>query len=213
MQKLSNCILAWTLPEFAFLVGLLAMTAYAAVSDGRTFRIPNSAVLAVVGLFLARYGLLSTPVDFKAHLIIAGISFVVLFIFYISGLFGAGDAKLITALMLWAGPEAGLQFIFTLAIAGGAFAACLLLLGAALRTQAQVIAYIPSSRLVRWAERGVCPYGIPIFIAVLWVAPQFISALDCQSSQPLTPAFTFQFASKAKLFWTYGLAGSFSAAS
>ena len=54
-------------------------------------------------LFLARYALITPPISLSAHLAVAGASFVILFAFYLLGWFGAGDAKLITALMLWAG--------------------------------------------------------------------------------------------------------------
>lgn len=159
------------------MAAFLGMTAYAAVSDIRGFRIPNAISLALTGLFLAWYILLTPPVSLAAHLAAAAACFAVFFAFYLLGWFGAGDAKLITAIMLWAGPEAGPQFIFLMAIAGGLFAALLLLLGKALMANVQHATSAPSWQ--RWARRGICPYGVPIFTAALLVSPAIFNAWAC----------------------------------
>jgi prepilin peptidase CpaA len=198
VRQLWTCGSPWTVPEIAFLVALLGLVGYAALSDIRRFRIPNAVSIALVCLFVVRYALTGQPTSIIPHLAIAGASLAILFALYLLGWFGAGDAKLISAIMLWAGPEAGMQFILLLALAGGFFATLLLLVAGALRIRTRLAANWPPHRLFRWAERGVCPYGIPIFAAVLVVSPLFFNGAVCKS-QPL-PALSFQFESKARLF-------------
>ncbi len=167
------------MPRILFLGVFLGLTAYAAISDVRGFRIPNAVSLALLGLFLPWAAIVSPDIGFKAHLLIAVLSFAILFMFYAAGYLGAGDVKLITAIMLWAGPEAGLQFILALSIAGAIFAAFLLALGKALRAHARLATFIPSTRVIRWAERGVCPYGIPIFTAAIFIFPLLLGKAPC----------------------------------
>jgi prepilin peptidase CpaA len=169
----------WNLAGLATLAAFAGLTGYAAISDVRGFRIPNMVSVALILLFLARYLLVHPPVSLKAHLAVAVLSFVILFLFYLPGWFGAGDAKLITAAMLWAGPEAGVPFILVMVLSGGVFAAFLLALGKALRARPQLAGYVPSSRVRRWAERGICPYGLPIFAAALSVLPLLFNTWAC----------------------------------
>ena len=166
-----NCGFSWISADLAFLVPFLGLTSYAAVTDILGFRIPNAVSVALVLLFIARYLLVMPPIGLLAHLAVAGSTFVILFAFYLLGWFGAGDAKLITALMLWAGPEAAPTFIVAMALSGGVFAGLLLLLGKAVQAHPRLAGYVPSSRVLRWAQRGVCPYGVPIFAAALFVTP------------------------------------------
>ena len=146
MSFISNCALSRALPEFAFLAAFLGFVAYAAFSDVRGFRIPNVISLALILLFFLRLVFVSPGIDLRAHLLVATAAFLILFLFYMFGWFGAGDAKLITAIMLWAGPGAGLQFLAALSIAGAIFALLLLTLGKALRAYAPLSAYVPLPR-------------------------------------------------------------------
>lgn len=169
-----HCTIPPSSPAFLFMAAFVGLTAYAAVSDIRGFRIPNAVSLALTGLFPAWYILLTPPVSLAAHLAAAGACFAVFFAFYLLGWFGAGDVKLITAIMLWAGPEAGPQFVFIMAIAGGLFAAFLLLLGNAIRAKVHHAASAPP-----WARRGIYPYGVPIFTAALLASPSIFNAGAC----------------------------------
>ncbi len=161
---------------------ILGLIASAAIQDIRGFRIPNFVSVALVALFFARIGLFQSELSLKAHVLVAAVTLLVLFGFYVLGWFGAGDAKLVTAIMLWAGPEAGQQFIVALAFSGGAFAALLLILRHAVRTKPTVGDYVPSTRVLRWAQRGVCPYGLPILLAAIMVWPHLIDIAACPPS-------------------------------
>jgi prepilin peptidase CpaA len=171
-----SCGFSSTFGDLAFLAAFVALTGYAALTDIRGFRIPNAVSVALIMLFLARYALIMPPISLNAHLAVAGATFVILFAFYIFGWFGAGDAKLITALMLWAGPEAAPSFAVAMALSGGLFALLLIILGKAVQARPRLAGYVPSSRVLRWAERGVCPYGVPIFAAALFAAPLILGA-------------------------------------
>lgn len=174
-----NCGFYANLGDLALLAAFLSLTAYAALTDIRGFRIPNAISLALVLLFFARYAVLAQPASLKAHLAVAGASFVILFGFYLLGWFGAGDAKLITVLMLWTGPEAAPSFMVALALSGGIFAVLLLFLGKAVQAYPRLAVWAPSSRVLKWAQRGVLPYGLPIFAAALFVAP-LIFGVGCK---------------------------------
>ena len=86
------------------------------ISDLRSRRIPNAIPLALLGLF-AGYAFAGAagPVEFLwKNLVIAALLLGVGFVFYLSGRFGAGDAKLIAVAGLWAGPADLSIFLFGL---------------------------------------------------------------------------------------------------
>ncbi len=174
MENLLNCGFTHALPDILFLAAFLGLVLYAAISDARGFRIPNAVSLALIALFFLRLLFVSPQAGLKAHLLTAAIAFSILFAIYLAGLAGGGDAKLITAVLLWTGPITGLQFIVAMALAGGVFAGSLWILGRLLRARAGLAAYVPSRRLKRWARHGICPYGLPIFAGVLLVLPQLL---------------------------------------
>ncbi len=180
MKSLLSCGFAQALPDMLFLAAFLGLVVYAAVSDARSFRIPNAVSVSLIALFFVRL-LFSVPqAGLTAHLLTAAVAFAIFFAFYLLGWFGAGDTKLITAILLWAGPISGLQFIVALAIAGGVFAGLLLALAKLLQAYSGLAAYVPSERVRRWAQHGICPYGLPILAATLLVLPQLIVDSACR---------------------------------
>jgi prepilin peptidase CpaA len=179
VKSLLTCGFAHAFPDAFFFAGFLGLLVYAAVSDARAFRIPNAVSLALTGLFFVRLFFVAPQAGLLAHLLTAGAAFVILFGLYLMGGFGAGDTKLITAILLWAGPVAGLQFAVVLALAGGLFAGLLLGLGKLLKAFPELAAYVPSRRLCRWARHGICPYGLPIFAAAVLVVPQVFAGSPC----------------------------------
>src|SRR5579871_5443169 len=74
----------------------------AGVSDVRQRRIPNSAVLAVAGLFALWYPV-EPSISLLSCLLAALIVFICGFALYGFGIVGAGDSKLATAVALFAG--------------------------------------------------------------------------------------------------------------
>jgi prepilin peptidase CpaA len=162
--------------DLVFFGAFLGLSGYAALTDIRGFRIPNTVSMALILAFLARYLVFTQPIGLSAHLAVAAATFVILFAFYLLGWLGAGDAKLITALMLWAGPDAAPSFIIAMAVSGGIFAFLLLTLGKAVQAYPRLACFVPSTRVLRWAKTGVCPYGVPIFAAALFAAPLIFGA-------------------------------------
>lgn len=101
----------------AILAGLLV---WAAWQDLTRLRIPNAASLAIAALFPAF--VISAPAAFPwlLALVVGAGALAIGVIAFNCGWIGGGDAKLLAATALWAGPERLLDFLFITAIAGGA---------------------------------------------------------------------------------------------
>lgn len=130
-----------------------AILVFVLVEDLRRFRVRNGAVVALSLCFPAdcllhgRLGLL------VPHLLLAGAGLMLLAGSFFLGLVGGGDAKLLTAAMLWVGPEGSVVFAFALLIAVLSYAA-----GA-------WAGWLPSKRV---KGRLVLPLGPSIALA--WIA-------------------------------------------
>jgi Flp pilus assembly protein protease CpaA len=112
----------------ACLVGFASLLVAAAVSDVRERRIPNLCSLTIVLLYPAYVLTASAPVDWTRGLIVAAVVLAIGFCLSALRLFGAGDAKLMTASSLWAGVALIFPFLMITALAGGVFAALFWLL-------------------------------------------------------------------------------------
>ncbi|WP_088345373.1 MULTISPECIES: prepilin peptidase [Rhodomicrobium] len=156
--------------QFLFAATFVVSVMFAMVSDFSRLRIPNSVSIVLVAAFAA-YALLGGVAHIWLHLMLAGGVFALLFGFFALGWLGAGDVKFLSALMLWAGPGQGVSFIVLFAVFGGALAMSLLALRRALPYY-PILSELPVlSKFSRWARNGLCPYGIPIGLAALCVAP------------------------------------------
>jgi prepilin peptidase CpaA len=144
---------------------------YAMITDYRWLHIPNLISIVLAAAFFP-FALLAGPaIPLLAHLGIAAAIFVLLFIFFALGWIGGGDVKLAGAIMLWAGPAQGAMFVVLFALLGGALALVLMSLRYAL-VQYPGIETVPVlGKFSDWARRGLCPYGLPIGVAALCVAP------------------------------------------
>ena len=140
--------------------------AASAVYDLRSRRIPNAIPLALAGLF-AGYALLggAGPArDLGMSLAIGAVLLLVGFILYLSGRFGAGDAKLMAIAGMWAGP--GELSFFLFGLGGCAFALSLFALlpferARRLRTNLPfAVAIAPPAAAIMMAR--ACPPGLPI---------------------------------------------------
>lgn len=145
----------------AILAGLLA---WAAWQDLTRLRIPNAASLAIAALFPAFAYSAPTAFPWMMALVIGAGMLALGVIAFNTGWIGGGDAKLLAATALWAGPERLLDFLFVTAIAGGALG---------------VLALV-SARLVGVSigalGDGKLPYGVAIAaggIAAIAVFPAF----------------------------------------
>jgi prepilin peptidase CpaA len=139
------------------------LLAAAAVTDVWKFKIPNWVSAALLVLFVPTALLLPLEVDWLSH-VGAGLSVLAVgVVLFVRGWLGAGDVKLMTAVSLWAGFAYLAQFVFIVALAGGALALLLLVLR-------MLIARLPA---VRAASGGLVlprvlvvgervPYGVAI---------------------------------------------------
>lgn len=143
---------------------------FAAFSDLLTMRIANWLVLLVVAAYavLAFYVHLSWN-DIGMAAAAAAIVLAISFAFFAFGWIGGGDAKLVSATMLWVGFGLMLQYLIYAALLGGGLTLIIL----ALRRYPLP----PQLARYKWLERlhdsktGV-PYGITLAIAALLVYPQ-----------------------------------------
>lgn len=140
------------------------------ISDFSKLRIPNSVSIVLILAFIA-YALLGGAQSVWPHLMIAGAVFAILFFSYAMGWLGAGDVKFLTSLMLWAGPSQGVLFFVLFAIFGGVFATFLWALRRVLPAYPALAEWPVTSKFSRWARNGLCPYGIPMGLAALCIAP------------------------------------------
>lgn len=140
------------LPIFALLIVL----GWAAVHDARTFTIPNRIPLSAVGLYGAwlATGTAGHPLS---SLLVAAIVLAGGFVLFSLRFLGGGDAKLMAAVALWAGPALILDFILWTGLAGGTIAGGMLLAGLKRRvtTGSTVVDGVPLR-----AQR--LPYGVAI---------------------------------------------------
>ena len=138
----------------AIATGLSGVLLWAAVSDHRVRRIPNIAVAAVLVLFVAwtalrgGAGLISST---EGALAAFGLTFAL----YAFGVVGAGDAKLFSALALFAGMQHLALLTVTTALAGGVMGAVSL---ASRPTRAMV--------LINMRGKGDFGRGVPYGVAI-----------------------------------------------
>jgi prepilin peptidase CpaA len=151
----------------------VASLCYGFVSDVKSLRIPNVVSLSVAALFFAHYFSAPASGAIAPHLIAAGGAFLFMFAVYAAGFMGAGDVKLIGALMLWAGVRDGPAFLLLMSLTGGLIAFVLLLARKVTLARPSTTRYIPSRRLRVWTRLGIFPYGTAICTAGLILMPAF----------------------------------------
>src|SRR5215475_4391437 len=100
---------------------------YAAWHDVSTMTIPNWVSISLGVIFIpAAFAAGLSPSEIGMHLAFgAAVLLICAGLFYI-GVFGGGDAKVIAAASLWLGLAAVASFVMSMAIAGGALAATLI---------------------------------------------------------------------------------------
>ncbi|MEM6903556.1 MAG: prepilin peptidase [Pseudomonadota bacterium] len=109
-----------TFLEPAFFLIISCAVLAAAWFDISGFRIPNRLVIATLGLFPVAVLTGIIPAGRAlGHLGVAAVSFAVCFFLFTRTWLGAGDGKLISAVMLLLGPSLAMPFVVAMAIAGG----------------------------------------------------------------------------------------------
>jgi prepilin peptidase CpaA len=143
---------------------------YAIVTDIASLRIPNIVSIVLIVAFIP-YMLLGGTQTIWPHFAVAAAVFAVLFLSFTMGWLGAGDVKFASVIALWAGPQHGPAFLVYFALLGGLFAVMLLVLRSAQNTYPIIATYPVLHKLSGWARNKIMPYGVPLGIAALLVAP------------------------------------------
>jgi prepilin peptidase CpaA len=89
-----------TLAEIIPLLPAIAVLAASASSDLRYLRIPNSHVLLMLGIFVVTAPFVLTLPELGTRLLAASIAFGVGFVLFALRMFGGGDVKMLSALLL-----------------------------------------------------------------------------------------------------------------
>jgi prepilin peptidase CpaA len=108
---------------FCFVVLLI----WAALSDIRSFIIPNMLCLAIAGLYPVYVVASAHTPDWPIAVAIAAGVFVLGAVLFAFNLIGGGDIKLLSATLLWAGPEYGVMFLVITVLFGGVLAVAMLI--------------------------------------------------------------------------------------
>lgn len=103
------------------LLGFATLLLVAALTDFRSFTIPNRLCLGILILYPAY--VMSSPVgvDWRSGLVAGVLVFVVTTGMFAFGWLGGGDAKLITAAAVWAGMDQVALMIFVVLLLGGLY--------------------------------------------------------------------------------------------
>ncbi len=161
-------------PTLAIEALYAATLCYGLFSDYKRFIIPNAVSLTVAGLFFLRHWLVAPQDPLAPHLIAGAAAFALFLAPYFLGQMAAGDVKLISALMLWAGARDGLPMLLIMTVIGGVLAALLLIARKSISNWPSVSGFLPA-RVGRWARLGIMPYGLAICIAGLALTPAFFA--------------------------------------
>ena len=142
------------------LICFFALIAFAALSDLRSFRIPNRISLALLALYPLHVLVSPVPVAWFMALAVASLIFVAGFTLFLCGMVGGGDVKLLAAASLWAGSALVLQLLVIMGLAGGALAGVALLVQSVRRYDAGglVGVMVPDSSIAA----PKLPYGVAI---------------------------------------------------
>jgi prepilin peptidase CpaA len=104
------------------LIAAGAVLLAAAAQDFLDYLIPNRLVLALVALYPIYALAAAGSVDWLGGLLVGGAVLAAGLVLFAFRLIGGGDAKLLAATALWAGPALILPFLLLTAVAGGILA-------------------------------------------------------------------------------------------
>lgn len=150
-------------------VGLLG---WAAISDFRTYLIPNSVSLSVAVLYPAHVLASPAPVEWRSAVVVAAAMLAAGFVLFAMRYAGGGDIKLAAAVALWAGPSQILAFVLLTTLAGGALA---LVTGSHLRFfRPWPDGALAPDEASAIKLRTSVPYGIAIAIGGIWLATRIL---------------------------------------
>lgn len=155
-------------PTWLPILALVGLLAWVAVEDVRRFTIRNSVVLGVIAAFalwqitggFAGFTLLGLHIATGLGFLVVGV------LLFATGLFGAGDGKLLAALGLWAGPMLVLPMLLVAALTGAVVAAVYMLIASVRRIPTEGDA----ATLPLMSHR--MPYGVALAAGGLWLTAQ-----------------------------------------
>ena len=149
-------------------IAFAALCLASAYSDFRTMKIPNRYSIAIALLYPAHVVASGGEVEWlRAVAIAAGFLVVGIFIFS-RGWLGAGDVKLMSATVLWAGQEQLPYFLFVMGMTAGAMT-IFLMLRQRLRPTPSPVQLSSNDALGNDAKQQM-PFGLAISTGALYVA-------------------------------------------
>lgn len=148
--------------------GFAALAVASAIHDVRHLTIPNHYSLAITLLFPAYVLTAGAPVDWMGALAISGGLLVLGFLLFVMKVLGAGDAKLIAAVALWAGPDLFLVFLLLTAVTGGTMALALWLRHRLSRAASPGLIFLTD--VEPGFTKQPMPYAVAIAAGALYVA-------------------------------------------
>lgn len=155
-----------TIMIFAGLLG------WAAVSDYRTYLIPNSVSLSIAALYPAYVIASPVPIDWPLGLAVGAGVLAVGFVLFALRYAGGGDVKLLAVVALWAGPGHVFPFLVLTTIAGGVLAFATATHLRYLRPF-PALALAPDEASATKLQSSV-PYGMAIALGGLWLVTQIL---------------------------------------
>jgi prepilin peptidase CpaA len=150
------------------IVGFIVLLSAAAISDVRKLTIPNSYCLGIVLCYPFFALSPAQPVDWLGGILVCGALLAVGFVLFTTGRVGGGDAKLLAATSLWAGPGLLAEFVLLTALAGGGLALVLYIRHRWARSPS--LAALSATEASPDFAQQPMPYGVAIFAGGVYVA-------------------------------------------
>lgn len=157
----------------AAVLAFAALCIASAVSDVRSLTIPNRYCLSIALLYPVYVLATGQSVDWIAGLIVAAGILGAGFLLFALKLLGAGDAKLLAAVGLWAGPDLVVMFLIITALGGGLMAMTLWLRHRASRAPA--LSMLGATEADPDFVKQPMPYGVAVAAGALYVAFTLVS--------------------------------------
>lgn len=150
-----------------FSIMLTGLLLVATAFDFAQFRIPNTILLGIIGLFMLKVAVGGEASPLALHIVLAACMLVLGFLAFVARVVGGGDAKLIAVLALWFDPGSFIDFITITGITGGLVALVFMVLRRPMVVQAFSMSYgaSPVHRLLQ--SNAPIPYALPITFAAL----------------------------------------------
>ena len=157
----------------ATLLGFAILMSWAAYDDARSFTIPNKLPIAIALLYPAYVLSAPMPIDWTGALLVSGVLLLVGFVLFVCRALGGGDAKLLAASSLWAGPALLPDVLLITALAGGGIAGAMWLQHRFSR--AAVLGEFFTRPIEEDFGKRPMPYGIALCLGGLYTAFTIVS--------------------------------------